>query len=74
MTMEHLKRTEHGSLSIGDTRGEMGGWPEALHGAGRGEATLGRRKRDFRRGSNTFMGGSLVNSENGILFPTIRNS
>lgn len=44
-----LKRTDRGALSIGDTKGEMEGWPEASHGAGGGEAIPGRRKRNFRQ-------------------------
>lgn len=43
------KQWTRGALSIGDTRAEMGGWPEALHGAGGGEAIPGRRKRTFRQ-------------------------
>lgn len=38
-----------GALSIGDTWNENEGWKEALHGAGGGEAILGRKKSNFRQ-------------------------
>lgn len=44
-----------GALSIGDTRAEMGGWPEALHGAGGEEAIPGEGRGISDRGINMFM-------------------